>query len=68
MLSGIGDENTLNKLNIKYINLAPENLDQKNEFDIILNLEVVEHVEDLDLYLSLDEGIPSCSLHLSLQL
>ena len=41
-----------NKLNIKYINLAPENLDQKNEFDIILNLEVVEHVEDLDLYLS----------------
>ena len=40
------------KLNIKYINLAPENLDQKNEFDIILNLEVVEHVEDLDLYLS----------------
>jgi 2-polyprenyl-6-hydroxyphenyl methylase/3-demethylubiquinone-9 3-methyltransferase len=25
---------------------------QKNEFDIILNLEVVEHVENLDLYLS----------------
>ena len=26
--------------------------DLKNEFDIILNLEVVEHVENLNLYLS----------------
>ena len=40
-----------NNLNINYLNAAPENLKFKNEFDIILNLEVVEHVEDLDLYL-----------------
>jgi 2-polyprenyl-6-hydroxyphenyl methylase/3-demethylubiquinone-9 3-methyltransferase len=40
-----------NNLNINYLNTVPENLDLSNEFDIILNLEVVEHVEDLDLYL-----------------
>ena len=40
-----------NNLNINYLNTEPENLDLKNEFDIILNLEVVEHVENLDLYL-----------------
>ena len=41
-----------NNLKINYLNTTPENLDQHNEFDIILNLEVVEHVENLDLYLS----------------
>ena len=41
-----------NNLKIKYHNILPENLDLQNEFDIILNLEVVEHVENLDLYLS----------------
>ena len=41
-----------NNLKIKYNNVLPENLDLQNEFDIILNLEVVEHVENLDLYLS----------------
>ena len=41
-----------NNLKIKYFNTVPENFDQQNEFDIILNLEVVEHVENLDLYLS----------------
>ncbi len=40
-----------NKLNINYKNLEPEKLKLKNEFDIILNLEVVEHVNNLDLYL-----------------
>jgi len=40
-----------NKLNIKYINKSPEQMSENNKFDIILNLEVVEHVEDLDLYL-----------------
>jgi 2-polyprenyl-6-hydroxyphenyl methylase/3-demethylubiquinone-9 3-methyltransferase len=39
-------------LDIRYINTVPEDLKLKNEFDIILNLEVVEHVENLDLYLS----------------
>ena len=41
-----------NNLNINYLNTVPENLDLQNKFDIILNLEVVEHVENLDLYLS----------------
>jgi 2-polyprenyl-6-hydroxyphenyl methylase/3-demethylubiquinone-9 3-methyltransferase len=41
-----------NNFKINYINTVPENLDQKNKYDIILNLEVVEHVENLDLYLS----------------
>ena len=41
-----------NNLKIRYLNTVPENLDQQNQFDIILNLEVVEHVENLDLYLS----------------
>ena len=38
-------------LSIKYLNKSPEQLDLINQFDVILNLEVVEHVEDLDLYL-----------------
>ena len=41
-----------NNLNISYLNTLPENLNLQNKFDIILNLEVVEHVENLDLYLS----------------
>ena len=41
-----------NNLKINYLNTVPEDLEQKNEFDIILNLEVVEHVENLNLYLS----------------
>ena len=41
-----------NNLKINYLNTVPEDLDQINKFDIILNLEVVEHVENLDLYLS----------------
>jgi 2-polyprenyl-6-hydroxyphenyl methylase/3-demethylubiquinone-9 3-methyltransferase len=39
-----------NNMKINYLNTVPENLNQRNEFDIILNLEVVEHVENLDLY------------------
>ena len=40
-----------NNLKINYVNSSPENFDEKN-FDIILNLEVVEHVENVDLFLS----------------
>ena len=40
-----------NNLDIKYLNSVPENLSTQDKFDVILNLEVVEHVEDLDLYL-----------------
>jgi len=38
-------------LNIKYINCSPEKLNLKNEFDVILNMEVIEHVSDVDLFL-----------------
>ena len=41
-----------NNLKITYINKSPEQLDEKEKFDIILNLEIVEHVDNLDLYLS----------------
>ena len=40
-----------NNLDIAYLNSVPEKLDTQNKFDIILNLEIVEHVENLDLYL-----------------
>ena len=39
------------KLRINYLNKSPEQLTVEKKFDIILNLEVVEHVDDLDLYL-----------------
>ena len=38
-------------LNIKYICCAPENLNKKNEFDVILNLEVIEHVSNVNLFI-----------------
>ncbi len=38
-------------LKINYLNKSPEQLIQKEKFDIILNLEVVEHVDNLDQYL-----------------
>ena len=44
-----------NNLKINYINSSPERLKEKEEFDIILNLEIIEHVEDVNLY------IDSCS-------
>jgi 2-polyprenyl-6-hydroxyphenyl methylase/3-demethylubiquinone-9 3-methyltransferase len=37
--------------NIKYINCSPENLILKNEFDVILNMEVIEHVQDVNLFI-----------------
>ncbi len=40
-----------NKLKINYLNKSPEQLTTKKKFDIILNLEIVEHVDNLDLYL-----------------
>ena len=40
-----------NNLKINYLNKSPENLDDNEKYDVILNLEIVEHVEDLQLYL-----------------
>ncbi len=39
-----------NNLDIKYLNTSPENLNENERYDVILNLEIVEHVEDVDLY------------------
>ena len=41
-----------NKLKIKYLNTSPENFSNADKFDVILNLEIVEHVENLDLYIA----------------
>jgi len=39
-------------LKIDYINTSPEKLNLNNQFDIILNLEIVEHVDNLNLYIN----------------
>ena len=38
-------------LKINYKCASPENFNQKEKFDIILNLEIIEHVEDVELFL-----------------
>jgi 2-polyprenyl-6-hydroxyphenyl methylase/3-demethylubiquinone-9 3-methyltransferase len=40
-----------NNLKIKYICSSPEKLKIKNKFDVILNMEIVEHVEDVNFFL-----------------
>ena len=40
-----------NNLEINYLNTSPENLNKFEKFDVILNLEIVEHVEDVNLYI-----------------
>ncbi len=40
-----------NKLKIKYICASPEKIKSNNKFNVILNMEIVEHVEDLNFYL-----------------
>ena len=39
------------KLNIRYLTKSPEQLNEFERFDIILNLEIIEHVEDVSLYI-----------------
>ena len=40
-----------NKLKINYLCSSPERLNLKKKFDVILNMEIVEHVDDLNLFL-----------------
>ena len=40
-----------NKLNINYFCSSPEKLKIKKKFDVILNMEIVEHVENIELFL-----------------
>ena len=44
-------------LDIKYIHCSPENLNFKNEFDVILNMEIVEHVSDVNLFIQNCAGL-----------
>jgi len=38
-------------LNINYICSSPEKLNLKNEFDVILNMEVIEHISNVNLFI-----------------
>ena len=40
-----------NKLKINYICASPETLKIKKKFDVILNMEIVEHVEDVNFFI-----------------
>ncbi len=40
-----------NNLSINYLNKSPEQLKNFEEYDVILNLEIVEHVENVNLYI-----------------
>ena len=40
-----------NELKINYLNKSPEELENKDKFYIILNLEIVEHVDNVGLYI-----------------
>ena len=40
-----------NNLNIKYHCTSPENFKTDIKFDVILNMEIIEHVEDVDFFL-----------------
>ena len=40
-----------NNLNIKYICSSPETLKISTKFDVILNMEIIEHVDDLEFFL-----------------
>jgi len=39
------------KLNIKYLNTSPEKFKTNRKFDLILNMEIVEHVDDINLFI-----------------
>ncbi len=41
----------MSKLEINYICSSPERLNVNEKFDVILNMEIVEHVEDIDFFL-----------------
>ena len=46
------------KLKINYLCSSPENLKIKKKFDVILNMEIIEHVDDINFFMK------SCSKHL----
>ena len=40
-----------NNLKIKYFCSSPENFKTKTKFDVILNMEIIEHVDDVEFFL-----------------
>ena len=40
-----------NNLNIRYLKKSPEQLNEFEKFDVILNLEIIEHVDNVSLYI-----------------
>ena len=40
-----------NNLNIRYLKKSPEQLNEFEKFDVILNLEIIEHVDNVNLYI-----------------
>ena len=41
-----------NKLKIRYLCTSPEKLKIKKKFDVILNMEIIEHVEDINFFIN----------------
>ena len=39
------------KLNIKYFNTSPEKFRTNQKFDVVLNMEIVEHVDDVNFFI-----------------
>ena len=42
-----------NNLNIEYFCSTPEKIKNKKKYDVILNMEIVEHVEDIEFFLKI---------------
>ena len=40
------------KLNVKYYNFSPEKFKPNDKYDVILNMEIVEHVENVDFFIN----------------
>ena len=40
-----------NNLNIKYFCISPENFQIDEKFDVILNMEIIEHVDNVEFFL-----------------
>ena len=41
-----------NNLKIKYLHSSPEKMSSKKKFDVILNMEIIEHVDDLNYFIN----------------
>ena len=50
-------------LKINYYCTTPENFNYKEKFDVVLNMEIVEHVEDVNQDLAADTTMSGCQIH-----